>query len=42
MCKGEIKIDITDVGIWKAKSRQSRAEMARPGERGYDQKPDED
>ena len=27
---------------WKTKSRQTKAEMARPGERGYGQKPDDD
>ena len=26
--------DITDDSGWKAKSRQTKAEMARPGERG--------
>ena len=34
--------DITDDSRWKAKSRQTKAEMARPGERGYGQKPDDD
>ena len=27
---------------WKAKLRQTNAEMARPGGRGYGQKPDDD
>ena len=36
------KEDITDDSRWKAKSRQTKAEMARPGERGYGQKPDDD
>ena len=34
--------DIADDARWKAKSRQTKAEMARPGERGYGQKPDDD
>ena len=33
--------DIADDGRWKAKSRQTKAEMARPGERRYGQKPDD-
>ena len=33
--------DITDDSRWKAKSRQTKSEMARRGERGYDQKPDD-
>ena len=36
------KILITDDSRWKEKSRQTKAEMARPGERGYSQKPDDD
>ena len=27
---------------WKAKSRQTKVEVARPGEKGYGQKPDDD
>ena len=34
--------DIIDASRWIAKSRQAKAEMARPGERGYAQKPDDD
>ena len=34
--------DITDESRWTAKSRQTKAEMARPGERLYGQKPDDD
>ena len=33
---------ILDDSRWKAKSRQTKAEMARPGERRYCQKPDDD
>ncbi len=32
---------ITDDSRGKAKSRQTKAEIARPGERGYGQKPDD-
>ena len=34
--------DITDDSRWEAKSIQTKAEMTRPGERGYGQKPDDD
>ena len=33
---------IADDSRWQAKSRQTKFEMAIPGERGYDQKPDDD
>ena len=36
------KEDITDDNRWKAISRQTKTEMARPGEIGYGQKPDDD
>ena len=36
------KKDLTDDSRWKAKSRQTKADMARPGESGYGQKPDVD
>ena len=37
MCKAEIKMRPREryYNRWKAKSRQTKAEMARPGERGY-------
>ena len=31
----KMRKDITDNSRWKAKSRQTKVEMARPGERGY-------
>ena len=34
--------DITDDSRWKTKSRQTKTEMARPGEGGYGQKLDDD
>ena len=34
--------DIADDGRWKAKSRQTKAGMARPVERRHGQKPDDD
>ena len=33
--------DITDDSRRKAMSRQTKVEMARPGERGYGKKPDD-
>ena len=36
-----VKAYDTDASRWKVKSRQTTAEMATPGERGYGQKPDE-
>ena len=35
-------VDIAGDGRWIEKSRQTKAEMARPGERRYGQKPDDD
>ena len=40
--KDEAKDDMTDDSRWKVKSRQTKAKMARPGEREYGQKPDDD
>ena len=38
ICKLRCEKDITDDRSWKAKSRQNKTEMARPGERGYGKK----
>ena len=35
-------LQMTVDDLWKAKLRQTKAEMARRGERGYGQKPDDD
>ena len=40
--RGGQEKDITDDSRWKAKLRQTKVEMARPGEKGYGEKPDDD